>query len=140
MLLRITCSATRTSRVRSALAAGAQRAFLTPHLTPEGRETLAQSMLQLMDAHGFRGLDVDWEYPATSAGGLKHRADDWENYFQLLALLREGLDARAEATGQGYVLSVALGASDSLIQAVDGTRLGALVDQANIMTYDFTGF
>ena len=108
--------------------------------TPEGRETLARSMLQLMDAHGFRGLDVDWEYPATSAGGLKHRADDWENYFQLLALLREGLDARAEATGQVYVLSVALGASDSLIQAVDGTRLGALVDQANIMTYDFTGF
>lgn len=40
MWLRITCSATRTSRVLSALAAGAQRAFLTLHLRPRAARRL----------------------------------------------------------------------------------------------------
>ena len=108
--------------------------------TAQGREKLAQSMLSLMDQHGFRGIDLDWEYPGSSMGGLKHRDDDWENYLSLMALLREGLDAREASTGQEYILSVALGANQSLIQAVDGKRLSALVDQVNLMTYDFTGF
>ncbi len=108
--------------------------------TAEGRERLAESMLALMDRHGFRGLDVDWEYPGTDAGGLKHREEDWENYLALLSLLREGLDNRAEASGQAYVLSIALGASEKLIGAVDGPRLAALVDQVNLMTYDLAGF
>lgn len=108
--------------------------------TAQGREKLAQSMLELMDAHGFRGIDLDWEYPGSSMGGLKHREDDWDNYLSLMALLRQGLDAREASTGKEYILSVALGANKSLINAVDGRRLSALVDQVNLMTYDFTGF
>lgn len=108
--------------------------------TAQGREKLAQSILELMDKHGFRGVDLDWEYPGSSMGGLKHRDDDWENYLSLMALLRAGLDSRQEATGKEYILSVALGANQSLINAVDGKRLSTLVDQVNLMTYDFTGF
>lgn len=107
---------------------------------PRGREKLAQSMLELMDQHGFRGIDLDWEYPGSSMGGLKHRENDWDNYLSLMELLRVELDAREAATGKDYILSVALGANKSLINAVDGTRLSSLVDQVNLMTYDFTGF
>lgn len=108
--------------------------------TAQGREKLAQSMLELMDQHGFRGIDLDWEYPGSSMGGLKHRENDWDNYLSLMELLRVELDAREAATGKDYILSVALGANKSLINAVDGTRLSSLVDQVNLMTYDFTGF
>lgn len=93
-----------------------------------------------MDQHGFRGIDLDWEYPGSSMGGLKHRENDWDNYLSLMELLRVELDAREAATGKDYILSVALGANKSLINAVDGTRLSSLVDQVNLMTYDFTGF
>lgn len=108
--------------------------------TADGRARLADSMLALMDQHGFTGVDLDWEYPGSAAGGLKHRPEDWDNYLSLMALLRKGLDERSAATGRKHVLSVALGASESLIQAVDGKRLSALVDQVNVMTYDLTGF
>ena len=76
-----------------------------------------------MDQHGFRGIDLDWEYPGSSMGGLKHRENDWDNYLSLMELLRVELDAREAATGKDYILSVALGANKSLINAVDGTRL-----------------
>lgn len=108
--------------------------------TAEGRAQLADSILALMDEHGFTGVDLDWEYPGSAAGGLKHRPEDWDNYLSLMSLLRKGLDERSAATGRSYVLSVALGASEQLIQAVDGKRLAALVDQVNLMTYDLTGF
>ena len=116
------------------------RGFSDATATAQGREKLAQSMLELMDQHGFRGIDLDWEYPGSSMGGLKHRENDWDNYLSLMELLRVELDAREAATGKDYILSVALGANKSLINAVDGTRLSSLVDQVNLMTYDFTGF
>lgn len=108
--------------------------------TAAGREKLADSMLSLMDAHGFVGVDVDWEYPGSSAAGITRRDEDVENWYQLLALLRQGLDARQEASGRDYLLSVALGAGEAQVKAVDGARLSALVDQAVVMAYDLRGF
>ena len=39
--------------------------------TAEGRQRLADSILRLMDAHGFVGVDIDWEYPGSSAAGTR---------------------------------------------------------------------
>ena len=47
--------------------------------TAEGRQRLADSILRLMDAHGFVGVDIDWEYPGSSAAGIKSRPEDVEN-------------------------------------------------------------
>ncbi len=109
-------------------------------LTEEGRKTLADSLLTLMDESGFVGIDVDWEYPGVSGTGIVSRAEDVENWYAFLALLREGLDAREAQYGRPYILSVALGAGDEQLAAIDPARLASLLDQAVLMTYDLCGF
>lgn len=108
--------------------------------TPEGRARLAGSILRLMDENGFVGVDVDWEYPGSSAAGIVSRPEDEENWYALLAELREGLDQRAEMAGRPYILSVAVGCGEEQLKDLDGARLNALVDQVVLMTYDLNGF
>ena len=108
--------------------------------TPEGRKKLANSILRLMDDHGFVGVDIDWEYPGSSAAGIVSRPEDEENWYQLLALLRAGLDERRQEHGRDYLLSVAIGCGEEQLQMVNGGRLDELVDQAVLMTYDLSGF
>lgn len=108
--------------------------------TEEGRQRLADSILRLMDEHGFVGVDIDWEYPGSGMAGIKNRPEDVENWYALLELLRAGLDERQNATGRDHLLSVALGAGDAQLRSVDGARLNKLVDQAVVMAYDLSGF
>lgn len=107
--------------------------------TEEGRAVLAESILQLMDKHGFVGVDIDWEYPGSSAAGIVSREEDEENWYELLRILRQGLDERQAATGRDHLLSVAIGGGQAQLDRVDGERLGELVDQAVIMAYDLKG-
>ena len=108
--------------------------------TAEGRERLADSILRLMDRYGFTGVDIDWEYPGSPAAGIRSREEDVDNWYALLALLRQGLDQRQAERGRDYLLSVALGAGTEQLALVDGERLGGLVDQAVVMAYDLQGF
>lgn len=108
--------------------------------TQEGREVLAGSILRLMDEHGFVGVDIDWEYPGFSHAGIESHPEDTENWYDLLSLLREGLDERERQNGRPYLLSVALGAGKSLLESIDAARLNELVDQAVVMAYDLCGF
>lgn len=108
--------------------------------TAEGRQKLADSILRVMDEHGFVGVDIDWEYPGSTIAGITAGKHDVENWYALLTLLRAGLDERQADTGRDYLLSVALGAGEAQATAVDGARLGALVDQAVVMAYDLRGF
>lgn len=128
--------------IRGVMAVGGWGAegFSDACATADGRTRLADSILRLMDENGFRGVDIDWEYPGTSAGGIKSRAEDVENWYALLSLLRDGLDKRTAETGQKYTLSVAVGAGDSLLKPIDPARLNALADQVVVMAYDLCGF
>lgn len=109
-------------------------------LTEEGCRTLADSLLSLMDACGFVGIDVDWEYPGVPGTGIVSREEDVENWYAFLALLREGLDQREALHGREYHLSVALGAGEQQLSVLDPKRLGTLIDQAVVMAYDMAGF
>lgn len=108
--------------------------------TAAGRQLLTNSLLALMDAYGFTGVDIDWEYPGISSGGTASSENDVENWYALLSLLRTGLDEREAATGREYVLSVALSAGEDQIASIDGERLNGIVDQAVVMAYDLRGF
>lgn len=108
--------------------------------TEAGRQRLADSLLDLMDAHGFVGVDIDWEYPGISGNGIKSREEDVDNWYALLAVLREGLDRREAAAGREYILSAAIGAGDDTIALYDYARLNGLLDQLVLMTYDLRGF
>ena len=104
----------------------------------EGREKLADSILRLMDEHGFVGVDIDWEYPGVSFAGIASSKNDEENWYELLSLLRAGLDKRELNTGRHYTLSVALSVSQAA--TVDAARLNRVLDQVVLMAYDLYGF
>ncbi|MBQ2952095.1 MAG: chitinase [Clostridia bacterium] len=108
--------------------------------TEEGRRKLADSILRVMDDHGFVGVDIDWEYPGVSGTGIVSREGDVEGWYGLLEELRAGLDAREQQHGREYILSVALGAGDAHLNAIDPARLDGLLDQAVVMAYDLRGF
>ena len=109
-------------------------------MTEEGRNTLADSLLTLMDECGFVGVDVDWEYPGVPGTGILSQEGDVENWYAFLALLKEGLDEREALRGRAYHLSVALGAGENHLKVLDAQRLGELIDQAVVMAYDLSGF
>lgn len=109
-------------------------------MTVEGRTRLANSILKLMDDHGFVGVDIDWEYPGSSAAGIASDPQDEENWYALLSLLRQGLDERAAERGRPYLLSVAVGAGKAQLEHIDAKRLNELVDQVVLMAYDLRGF
>jgi len=73
----------------------------------------------------FDGIDLDWEYP---------RGADAANFIPLLKEFRKQMDA----VRPGLLLSVALGPSPHMYGA-DLSSLGGLVDEAGLMTYDFSG-
>lgn len=108
--------------------------------TSEGREKLANSLVALMDEHGFMGIDIDWEYPGSKAGGIAASDKDEENWYSLLALLRKQLDAKEAEDGRKRLLSVAVGAGAEQLKRVDGARLNGLVDQVVLMAYDLSFF
>ena len=77
--------------------------------TADGRARFVDSTLVLMERHGFLGVDIDWEYPGSSAAGIASSANDRKNFTLLLQALREGLDSLTAQDGKPRMLAVALG-------------------------------
>ncbi len=55
--------------------------------TPDTRRQLARNMAEWVLSRGYRGVDIDWEYPDTP--------DQWQNFGAFLADLREELAGSA---------------------------------------------
>lgn len=104
--------------------------------TEDGRARFVDSTVLLMQRHGFMGVDIDWEYPGSSAAGIASSANDGKNFTLLLQALREGLNRLTAEDGKPRMLAVALGGDPSHIRKLDVQAIGALADQVNLMTYD----
>ncbi len=104
--------------------------------TAEGRAAFVADALQIMRERGFLGVDIDWEYPGSSDGGVKSSPHDRENYTLLLRALRGGLDALQAQDGIPRTLCIALSGSPWLIENLECAEIGAIVDQVCLMTYD----
>ena len=74
----------------------------------------------------FDGFDLDWEYPTLA---------DKDNYLGLLAEFRRQLDA----VDPNLRLSIAIAARASRYQGFDLEGVAAVVDQINVMNYDYNG-
>jgi chitinase len=104
--------------------------------TREGRDAFAGEVLAIMQTYGFRGVDIDWEYPGSSAAGIASAPEDRENYTLLLQAVRDALDAQTVLDGVPRRLCIALSGSPEGIANLECVKIGAIVDQVNLMTYD----
>ena len=103
--------------------------FSNACMTPEGRETLAQTLADISYDYGFDGIDMDWEYPGLPGGNIDYSPKDKYNYTELIRLLREKL-------GPDKVVSMAAGAMQDCIDNLELDKLLQYMDFINLMTYD----
>ena len=104
--------------------------------TDEGRLAFVSDVLTIMQEKGFSGVDIDWEYPGSSAAGIKSSPEDRQNFTLLLQAMRSGLDMLTIEDGKPRRLCVALSGSPYLIANLECEKIGKIVDQVNLMTYD----
>jgi chitinase len=104
---------------------------------PENREPFVKSCID-MYIHGnfasgihepgiFDGIDIDWEFPATT--------EDETNFTALLREFRKQLDC----IRPGMTLSMAAPAGSWAYQYIDLPTIQHILSHFNLMTYDFDG-
>jgi chitinase len=105
--------------------------------TKEGRTEFAHSCLNQIRSYGFDGIDIDWEYP----GHVDHRGtpEDKTNFTKLLRVVRDSLDGIGTIWNKRYLLTAALPASGPILKNYEMDSVASLLDELNIMTYDFNG-
>lgn len=104
---------------------------------PLPRATFAQACIEAIREYGFDGIDIDWEYP----GYPDHKGtpDDSRNFTILLQTVRDSLSAYGQRMNRTYLLTAALPASANHTANMEVQKIAEILDQLNIMTYDFSG-
>jgi len=102
--------------------------------TKQGRIDFAISTAKIIKTFDADGIDLDWEYPAISGyPDHKYQKEDRENFTDLVIQLRKYMK-------QGDILSFAAGASTRFFEnSIEWDKVMPLVDNVNLMTYDFFG-
>lgn len=105
--------------------------FSDAALTPASRYKFAREAQKWVNKYDLDGIDLDWEYPGSSASGIKSRPEDGENFVLLIQALRDILGPEAW-------ISVAGIADNAYIKNVPISKIAPLITHFNLMSYDFT--
>ena len=90
------------------------------------RKAFVADCKRVVDQFNLDGIDMDWEYPTSSAAGISSSPDDMANFTLLMREIREILD-------KDKLLTFASAAN---AKYVDFKAVEPFVDFVNIMTYD----
>ncbi|WP_296644801.1 peroxiredoxin [Romboutsia sp. 13368] len=119
-------------QVIAAIGGWGTEGFSDAAATPSSRYNFAREARQLMNQYGLDGIDIDWEYPGSSASGIKSSPQDRENFTLLITALRDVL-------GDDAWLSVAgIGDNAYIRTSVEIDKVAPLITYFNLMSYDFT--
>ncbi len=106
--------------------------FSDAALTPASRYNFARQVNLLINQYKLDGVDIDWEYPAVGAAGIKARPEDKENFTLLLTAIRDVI-------GDDKWLSVAATGDKVYInKSAEIDKIAPLINYFNLMSYDFT--
>ncbi len=95
---------------------------------PEGQAALIEAIVATMEAKGYRGLDIDFEFILP---------EDTEAFINFISAVNTRLDQ------EGFITFVALAPKTSgtmtglLYEAHDYPRIGAIADRVLLMTYEW---
>ena len=108
-------------------------------LTDSSTRNFANSCIAIMAKYNLDGVDIDWEYPGMRGDNNKYRPEDKEHYTLLFKYLREGLDSLSKITPGKYLVTTAVGGSQSYIDHTEMDKVQQYADYINIMSYDYKG-
>jgi chitinase len=123
-------------KVGAALGGWGAGGFSEAMETEEKRGVLIESLLEIVEDYGFQGVDLDWEYPCSSAAGIKSAPEDRERFPLFVNHLRKRLNELGEKTGIDYYLTMAVGAGEDCAKNLDFAEMIESLDYVNLMTYD----
>lgn len=89
------------------------------------------AVMKLVDDYDYDGVDLDWEYPDTSAEVV--------GFERLSRQLRARLDELGKQKGRRLLLTMAASASPSTLKWLQSEFLLETMDWINVMTYDYAG-
>lgn len=92
----------------------------------QNRLSFAQDCQRIVKEFGLDGIDIDWEYPTSSAANISSSPDDTENFTLLMRDIRQ-------AIGKDKLLTLA---SVSSAQYINFRAILNDIDFVNIMSYD----
>ena len=90
------------------------------------RKNFCNNCAAAVKKYKLDGIDLDWEYPTSSAAGISSSSRDKENFTLLVKELKAAL-------GEGKLVTMASSADEIY---VDFKNAGPYLDWVNIMTYD----
>ena len=92
----------------------------------QNRLSFAKDCQRVVQEYGLDGIDLDWEYPTSSAAGISSSPDDTDNFTLLMRDIRQ-------AIGKDKLLTMASVAS---ARYVNFRAILNDIDFVNIMSYD----
>lgn len=100
--------------------------------TAKSRYDFARQVNRLINNYNLDGIDIDWEYPGSSASGIKSSPNDKENFTLLLTAIRDVI-------GDEKWLSVAgTGDTGYTNRSAEIDKIAPIITYFNLMSYDFT--
>ena len=90
------------------------------------RKAFAKNCANAVSKYTLDGIDIDWEYPTSSAAGISSSPEDTKNFTLLMKDLREAL-------GNDKLLTMASSSSAKYVNFKDAIQYMNFV---NVMTYD----
>lgn len=99
--------------------------------TAQSRKVFIDSIMEAVQKYGLAGIDLDWEYPGTNAGGIKSRPEDKQNFTIFLNDLKKAL----VSYDPNLILTIAVGGNASLLEI---PKIEKSLDFIHLMTYDLT--
>ena len=108
-------------------------------LTDSSTKNFANSCIDIVATYNLDGVDIDWEYPGMLGDSNTYRPEDKQHYTLLFKYLREGLDSLTKLTNAKYLVTTAVGASQSYIDHSEMDKVQLYADYINLMSYDYKG-
>ncbi len=90
------------------------------------RDAFAKDCRRIVDEFQLDGIDIDWEYPTSSAAKISSSPDDTKNFTLMMKAIRK-------AIGKKKLLTLATVANANYI---DFKKINSYIDLVNVMAYD----